>query len=451
MIENMTNKPQVVSLFSGIGGFDLGFEQAGFEVTFQCEINTYCHSVLQHHWPNVISHKDITKLNPDNIPGSAVWCGGFPCQDLSVARGSNGRHGLNGSRSGLFYRLAELAGAKQPKCILIENVHGLLNSNMGKDFAELLYILNSLGYSVAWRLLNSRYFGVPQSRPRVYICAWKDNPIAAGNVLFEDCPPIHLKNEREGFLTTSWKPSIGPIPPKLAFCLAATSGRHTGTDWSRTYIPYNNEVRRLTPLECERLQGFPDNWTKIETQLIDIEKADSLRYHALGNAVTVNVIRWIANRIKQQLHSSQDNHFADAQPPATFLHALNLWPGLRGPKSMTGNLSKARLSNEKTVWPNAGLAWKNEFITNNTKPSLSYLIPSDLIDIIETEKPEPRYFLSANAAEGILRRVASQNRYLFPPLQSALEHLSGRKQDAAYLPRMSPNQQPISFGELECV
>ena len=156
---------KVASFFAGIGGFDLGFERAGFQINFQCEIQPFCESVLKFHWPEIAVAKDIEVLAPDAIPTADVWCGGFPCQDLSVARGSNGRHGLNGARSGLFFKLAELATSKKPKVILIENVHGLLNTNNGKDFAELLFTLGNMGYAVSWRLLNSRYFGVPQSRP----------------------------------------------------------------------------------------------------------------------------------------------------------------------------------------------------------------------------------------------------------------------------------------------
>ena len=137
-------KPKVASFFTGIGGFDIGFERAGFDVNFQCEINTFCKSVLKHHWPKIPCATDIASLEPASVPDADVWCGGFPCQDLSVARGSKGRHGLNGSRSGLFFRLSELAKIKRPRVILIENVHGLLNSNNGKDFAELLHTLSSL-------------------------------------------------------------------------------------------------------------------------------------------------------------------------------------------------------------------------------------------------------------------------------------------------------------------
>lgn len=442
-------KPKVASFFTGIGGFDIGFEQAGFDVNFQCEIHSFCKSVLQHHWPEIPCASDISTLDPQSIPNAEVWCGGFPCQDLSVARGSKGRHGLNGSRSGLFFRLSELANKKKPRVILIENVHGLLSSNDGKDFAELLHTLGNLNYAVSWRLLNSRYFGVPQSRPRVYICAWLKNPISAGNVLFENRPPIHFKNERAAFLSTSWKRGLGPIPPKLAFCLAATSGRHTGTDWSRTYIPYANEVRRLTPLECERLQGFPDHWTKLHLADVDVEKSDSLRYHALGNAVSVAVVKWVAERIRMQLSSNDALSDSRFNKLKFLTESLERWPGLRGSKVISNKLSIVRESDAKIVWPNAGILWKDVFIANNTTPSSSEPIHSDLIEIVERRKPDMRYFLSPNAAEGILRRVDSQNRHLFPHLRKALERLSGRPSRDIENVNL-PQQDELSFPELEC-
>lgn len=451
MGRDVMKQPKVASFFTGIGGFDIGFEQAGFDVSFQCEIHTFCKSVLNYHWPKTLWAKDILKIDPEVIPDSEVWCGGFPCQDLSVATGSKGRHGLNGSRSGLFFRFSELAKIRKPRVILIENVYGLLSSNKGRDFAELLRTLSSLGYAVSWRLLNSRYFGIPQSRPRIYICAWMDSPTAAANVLFENRLPAHLKNERSAFLTTSWQQGFSPIPPKLAFCLAATSGRHTGTDWSRTYIPYVNEVRRLTPLECERLQGFPDHWTKLHLQNVGVEKSDSLRYHALGNAVSVSVISWIAKRIREQLDGTAIVCNLKSNPLRLLTETLERCPGLRGSKMISGNLSNLQESDAKVIWPKAGILWKDEFVANNTPPSPAEPIFADLMDIVEHDRPDARYFLSPNAAEGILRRVDSQNRYLFPYLRSALEKLSGR---ALHENRDSdiPLQIELSLpGVVECV
>lgn len=420
-------KIRVASFFSGIGGFDLGFERAGFEVNFQCEIQGFCKDVLAHHWQSIPIVDDISSVDPKSIPSAEVWCGGFPCQDLSVARGAHGRHGLKGERSGLFFRLAALAQKKKPRIILIENVHGLLSANNGKDFAELLATFDAMNYAVSWRLLNSRYFGVPQSRPRVYICAWLNDPVASGSVLFESSPPVTINHERAAFLETSWKSGIGPIAPKVAFCLAATSGRHTGTDWSRTYISYADAVRRLTPLECERLQGFPDGWTDIYSGQVDADRSDSLRYHALGNAVSVSVVKWIATRIRVRLGDPGAMAQKAVSKRDFLVESIRMWSGLRGSSQIVGELSAIRDSKEKVIWPNAGILWRNIFVGNRTPPSINNPITSDLLDIVEQSRPDQRYFLTANAAEGILRRVDSQGRHLFPPLRQALARLSGRQ------------------------
>ncbi len=441
--------PQVASFFAGIGGFDLGFERAGFKINFQCEVDPFCETGLRRYWPNVLFTKDISSVHPKTIPTADVWCGGFPCQDLSVARGAKGRHGLNGSRSGLFFRLAELSQIKKPRVILMENVHGLLNSNDGKDFAELLHTLGNLNYAVSWRLLNSRYFGVPQSRPRVYICAWLKDPIAAGSVLFEDCPPTLVKSERSAFMETSYINGPGPITPKLAFCLAATSGRHTGTDWSRTYVAYKNEVRRLTPLECERLQGFPDGWTNNEKDMVDAEQSDCLRYHALGNAVSVPVVNWIAARIDTQLQNSNVKLRKTNGRNIILKESLKKWPGLRGPATTINKLESTRKSQIKIIWPNAGVFWDGFYVGNCTPSSPNKPMSSDLLEIIERKRPDQRYFLSANAAEGILRRVDAQGRRLFPPLRKALEKLSGQEQ-RIFKDSKPSLQGKLPFAELEC-
>lgn len=300
--------PTVASFFAGIGGFELGFEQAGFETIWQCEVKPFCLEILEQHWPAVPKATDIREVVPDDIPEATVWTGGFPCQDVSLAR-MGPRSGLNGAQSGLFFEFARLIGDRRPPFVLIENVGGLLSSHEGRDFAVVVRTLAELGYGVAWRVLNSRYFGVPQSRHRVFIVGSTGGPASAGSVLFE--PECGDRNAEKGRTNGSepispFKVSVGNpkqgYVKKLAHCLYAESGRHTGTDWSRNYVSYpEGRVRRLTPLEAERLQGFPDNWTIPKTRPEDLDKLDSARYHACGNAVTVPVARWLASRLSLQL------------------------------------------------------------------------------------------------------------------------------------------------------
>ena len=300
--------PTVASFFAGIGGFDLGFEQAGFETIWQCEVKPFCLEILDQHWPAVPKATDIREVLPDDIPDATVWTGGFPCQDVSLAR-MGPRSGLNGTQSGLFFEFARLIAERRPPFVLIENVDGLLSSHQGRDFAIVIRTLAELGYGVAWRVLNSRYFAVPQSRQRVFIVGSARGPESAGAVLLEpECGDRHAEKSRthgtepvSPFKVSVGNPEQGYVK-KLAHCLYAESGRHTGTDWSRNYVSFpEGRVRRLTPLEAERLQGFPDNWTIPKQRPEDLDKLDSARYHACGNAVTVNVAKWIATRLYAQL------------------------------------------------------------------------------------------------------------------------------------------------------
>jgi DNA (cytosine-5)-methyltransferase 1 len=314
------------SFFTGIGGFDIGFESAGFSISMQCEVEPFCQSLLRKHWPSVPLHPDITKLQNDDIPKSDVWVGGFPCQDLSLARMGK-RDGLRGSKSGLFYEFARLVGAGKPRVILLENVAGLLSSHAGKDFGVLLSTLAELGYSVGWRTFNSKHFGVPQSRQRVYVVACRGDGRGPGEILFEsECSQgnhpkggSHGKESAASFQDVLGDPSgEGPVIQALAYCLYATSARHTGTDWSRNYVCYPKvgKIRRLIPAECEGVMAFPPGWTIPAQTTLTADDLDSARYHALGNAVTPPVAEWLALRIRQYLesrdYSGVDNKFEAA-------------------------------------------------------------------------------------------------------------------------------------------
>lgn len=310
MSKQNTTVPSVASFFSGIGGFDLGFERAGFHITMQCEIDPFCNDILTKHWPTVKRFKDIREVNYADVPPSDVWVGGFPCQDVSLAR-MGSRTGLKGKRSSLFYEFARLIREGLPSVVVLENVAGLRNSHGGRDFQTIIHTLAELGYGVGWRVFNSKYFGVPQSRQRVYIVGCYREGRGPAEILFEsecssgdDAPGRQDEEE----LIPTFKASFGdtgkgPIVQGLAYCLYACSARHTGTDWSRTYVTYpDGRVRRLMPGECEGIQGFPTNWTLPTKIPDDVEKLDTLRYTALGNAVTVPAIEWLASRIQPVLH-----------------------------------------------------------------------------------------------------------------------------------------------------
>lgn len=373
-------KPIVGSLFAGIGGFDLGLERAGFEVRWQVEIDPFCRKVLDKRWPGVTKYGDIREV--DGLESVDLICGGFPCQDLSVA---GKRAGLAGERSGLFYELLRIADSQPTAWVLAENVPGLLSSQKGADFATVLGELSGFfpevptdGWRnsgvcygpkgcVAWRVLDAQYLGVAQRRRRVFIVR---SPATAGGsafeVLFEsESLPGNPRPSREkgqgiaAGISHSFKASGGFKQDSTheTYVVAATlrSGGDGGVPSSRgenlirtvcgfqnqdlahairanpskadkpdssTYViaptlaaknePANSQVtreewytisarpmgavRRLTPTECERLQGFPDGWT-----LLGDKTPDSPRYKACGNAVCVNVAEWIGKRIMEVL------------------------------------------------------------------------------------------------------------------------------------------------------
>lgn len=421
----MQSDKRVNSFFAGIGGFDLAFQRQGFTTTFYCENNDFCRSVLKRHWPNVKNTGNICELDAKDIPVADVWTAGFPCQDLSLARTPHGkRSGLSGTRSGLFYTFFELLAARKPRVVLLENVAGLLNSHKGADFNALVGSLTGLGYAVAWRVLNARYFGAPQSRPRIFICAWYGSPENAVKALFEENIAQPPKNERRGFLIESKCPESGISVPQISFCISATSGRHTGLDWARSYVTYRDSVRRLTPLECERLQGLPDNWTVPDKDyVVPIRGIETNRYHAIGNAVCVPVVQWVSGRILK-IFDAEQALSARAKRPSVDKQLRNLVTTLLDPKSEVQDLN---VESVEWKWKSGGVAYKGLFATTPVSSSPIEPVFSRLIDVIEKNQVHQRYFLSANAIQGILRRVDKLGRNLFPPLDAVLREIAAPK------------------------
>ena len=163
-----------VSLFAGVGGFDLGLESAGHTCVGQVEIDKNAQKVLKKHWPDVPLHNDVTTAidwaDEIGLTGTVdIVVGGFPCQDVSVA---GRRVGLAGERSGLFFDALAFTTHVKAKTLILENVPGLLSSNQGRDFGVVLTSLADAGYSnIEWRVLDSQFFGVPQRRRRVFVVA----------------------------------------------------------------------------------------------------------------------------------------------------------------------------------------------------------------------------------------------------------------------------------------
>ncbi len=177
-----------VSLFAGVGGFDLAMQRQGVKVVASVEIDKKCNEVLAKHFPEATQFTDVTTVKGEDLinagfnPSKGIITGGFPCQDLSVA---GKRAGLAGERSGLFWEIARIVEETQSEYAILENVPGLLSSNNGADFAVVLGTMADLGYSVAWRVLDAQYFGVPQRRKRVFIACRRASSGSAGEILFK--------------------------------------------------------------------------------------------------------------------------------------------------------------------------------------------------------------------------------------------------------------------------
>jgi len=156
------------SLFSGIGGFELGIQKVvpNAECVGYSEIDKYAIQIYKKHFLQHKNYGDATKINPNELPEFDLFCAGFPCQPFSIA---GKRRGFNDTRGTLFFEIARILKVKRPKIIFLENVKGLLNHEKGKTFRIILQTLDELGYDIQWMVLNSKFFGVPQNRERVFI------------------------------------------------------------------------------------------------------------------------------------------------------------------------------------------------------------------------------------------------------------------------------------------
>lgn len=317
---------RVLSLFSGAGGFDIGLEKAGWKTVFQCEIDKNCQQTLQYHWPDVPKWSDISTLTGkyilDNCDGVDVVAWGSPCQDLSLA---GVRAGLSGDRSGLFHHgvriikeLKELSNGKYPKFSIWENVVGALSSNGGADFGQVLWEMDEAGACFSeWAILDAQYFGVPQRRRRLFLISCFDSAIA------ERCPDKILpvaegsggdsekskakKQDLANYIrgkTGEDSQSEGLMAKDiLSFDTQFGSNANVFKNISPTLkssqqppsIFCNDEVRKLTPVECERLMGWEDDHTRYRFD--GGENNNTARYSMCGNGVASPVAEWIAKNL----------------------------------------------------------------------------------------------------------------------------------------------------------
>lgn len=272
-----------LSLCSGIEAASVAWRPLGWQPVAFAEIEPFPCAVLAHHYPDVPNLGDMTQVRDWRPYHGAVdlVVAGTPCQDFSIA---GKRAGLSGKRSGLALAFAQVLSVVRPEWIVWENVPGVFSTNGGRDFGTFLRALDDIGYSCAWRVLDAQYFGIPQRRRRVFVVGHLGDWRPAAAVLFE----------REGVCGDFQKRRTeGGVFP----CLTAKGG--TALDDRTPYVLDTAGVRRTTPLEWERLMGFPDGYTAIE--YLGRPAADAPRYKALGNSMAVPVMRWIGERISRHI------------------------------------------------------------------------------------------------------------------------------------------------------
>lgn len=345
-----------LSLFSGIGGFELGItkayeiissnrkQQEGSEVggegsgvspevlqpnqseewgDIACvgysEIDPYATSIYQKHFPEHKNYGDITKLPAAELPDFDLLVGGFPCQAFSIA---GQRGGFQDTRGTLFFEIARILQAKQPRLFVLENVKGLLSHSNGETFKTIIATLDELGYDLQWQVLNSKNHGVPQNRERVFIVGHlrgtarpqvfpftetNSTPLNyIGGILSEKSKKWledgkqYSRNFPQGSrvygsdgISSTLASQAGGLGAKTGlYAKTIRSGGRSSPHGSKQNwdsYEFDGKIRRLTPTECERLQGFPDGWTE--------GVSDTQRYKCLGNAVTVNVIEAIMTKL----------------------------------------------------------------------------------------------------------------------------------------------------------
>ena len=241
------------------------------------EIDKYTSKVYQHHFPNHKAYGDITQIDETELPDFDLLVGGFPCQSFSIA---GKRGGFDDTRGTMFFEIARIVREKQPRLLLLENVKGLLSHDKGNTFRTIITTLDELGYDLQWQVLNSKDFGVPQNRERVFII---------GHLRGTPRPEV-FPIQRVGGQSDDIQPETKGQQPRI-LRNSESEGGYFASPKNWRDAQGRPIVRRLTPLECERLQGFPDNWTNVEGM------SDTQRYKQMGNAVTVNVIQAIVSKL----------------------------------------------------------------------------------------------------------------------------------------------------------
>ena len=317
-------------MFAGVGGFRLGMEKAGHTCVGSCEWDKYSRQTYNKNFGHYPEYDDAKDMSLASQPRFDVLCAGFPCQAFSIA---GKRMGFEDTRGTVFFEIARITREVKPSYLFLENVKGLLSHDKGRTFSTIISTLDEMGYDAEWQVLNSKYF-VPQNRERIFIIGhlrgertrqvfplgdfneisdkkkYRTEKLEAKTGLYgvvNDKKGLRSVNnstcldanyykghDYHGARTMICKPVLTPDREEKR-----QNGRRFKDDGEPAFtlntqdrhgIYDGMKIRKLTPTECERLQGFPDDWTK--------GVSDTQRYRQMGNAVTVNVVEYIAKRLK---------------------------------------------------------------------------------------------------------------------------------------------------------
>lgn len=324
MFKNV-KKYKTLDLFAGIGGIRMGFENAGFETVFGNDFDAYCKATYDLNFESVpLKVADIAKIKSSDLPNSDILLAGFPCQPFSIAGYRQGF--LDTDRGNLFFEIIRILKDKNPQAVFLENVKNLKSHDHGKTFNIISAALSDLGYHVQTQILNSMEYGdVPQNRERVYIVGFKSKEHFD---IFKFPSPISLNKTVSDLLEKEVDKRFYYTNSSL-YKVLDNNIKLEGVvyQWRRAYVRENKSgvcptltanmgmgghnvplirdkkgVRKLTPRECARMQGFP------ETYHLPNDISDSKLYKQLGNSVTVTVVERVAKQIKKALDSTNTNY-----------------------------------------------------------------------------------------------------------------------------------------------
>ncbi|WP_455823864.1 DNA cytosine methyltransferase [Pseudomonas graminis] len=273
-------QPTIGSLFAGIGGFDVGFENAGYRTAWQVELNPINRAVLADRFPHARQFEDVRECGAHNLSAVDVITAGFPCQDISIAgcrERNRATRGLQGERSGLFWEVVRILKETQPRWVVLENVVNLLAVNDSRDFETVIRALADCGYVGFWRVLNAQYFEVPQQRRRVFLVAgYRRMPPTQ---LLADAAPV----DAQYLQRLNRSAGHGPRMPGLPILYWQTKPDRRSL-WAvpLSSLTRTDGIRWLSGSERLKMMGFASDWMRPTLRRLSVPEMPLLRRSRSG-------------------------------------------------------------------------------------------------------------------------------------------------------------------------